>query len=117
MHASADFPSPLVIYDRGHRSRIETGPAHQSAVDIGPFHQALDVIRLDAAAVKDPQTFGRRRAKASGRPVANHPMRLRCGFRRGRAAGSDRPYRLVSHQYRRELLMGQTGESSLKLLD
>src|ERR1700677_557165 len=68
--------------------------AYQSAIHVGHGEQLHGIAGLDAAAVKDPQ-MARHLSILRVNAIAQegvHRLRL---FRRGRAARSDGPYRLV----------------------
>src|SRR5713226_7555629 len=116
---SLQFPvlSYLEVHYRRHRDRVQAGAPYQHAVDFRPRHQALDVVGLDAAAVQDAQLLGGGRAEAASGAVTDQAVTFGGDFGSCRTARSDGPDRLVSYQYRRELLGGQRREGSLDLLD
>src|SRR2546427_3783595 len=53
-------PALLEIYNRSKRLRVEACAAHERAVQFFLRHQSLNIVRLDAAAIENPQGRGER---------------------------------------------------------
>src|SRR5580704_8963532 len=111
-------PAPLaapVLHDTRKRLRIEARSANQHAVEIHLRHQSLNIVRLDAAAVENPEGSRMVSAERLRRTLANEPMHGRSNFRGSRVARSDCPDRFVSYQNTGEFLGGQRAGAALKL--
>src|SRR6266566_313104 len=111
------FRPPLhVIHDRGEGFRLQARSAHKRSVQFFLRHQAVNVVRLDAAAVEDAQSGGGSRGKLLRPALTEEPMRCGRDLRCRRAARSDGPHRLVRYQNTRELLGGQRTGPPAELL-
>src|SRR5690606_18186835 len=89
--------------------------AHQASVDVLAGHQAVDVVRLDAAAVENPHAPSQCIAELLSNFLTNKAMRLFGDLRSGGAARTNSPDRLVSNDYTRELVGGQSSHTVHKL--
>src|SRR5205085_8567217 len=94
------------FYDFGERLRIEACAAYQSAVDLRLSNQALDVVRLDASPIQNPELLCRFTSKSLFSFGANERVGLRCYLRGRCLPGTDCPNRLVSHSDVCKLLLG-----------
>jgi hypothetical protein len=84
------------FHDRGKRLGVETRAADERSVDIHLSHQALDIVGLDASAVKDSQPGGPLRRKVRlGQPPQEF-VRVRGNIRGRGAAGANGPDWLLS---------------------
>src|SRR5205823_6009605 len=86
----------LAIHNCRERFGVEARPANQRTVQLFLRHQPLDVIRLDAATIKDSQVCRSLGRKLVPYALPQEPVGCSRNFRRGRTARSNRPDWLVS---------------------
>src|SRR2546429_6532293 len=86
------------IHERGERLRVEARSAHERAIQFFLRHQPPNIVRLDAAAIENPE--GRGVADGELFPPASPetPMSLGGKFLGRRAAPADGPNRLARDQ-------------------
>ena len=82
--------------DLGEAARVKAGAADERAVNVGLTHEFASIFRFHAAAVLDPHSLGCGLIGHFAEDVSNERMRFLCLLGRCVAAGTDRPYRLVS---------------------
>src|SRR5260221_7813462 len=88
----------LEIHNRSKRKRVQTRSTHQSPIDLRLRHQSLDIVRLDAATIKDAQVVRGLLPKLGAGEFPDDAMSLGGDLRRGRLAGPDSPHRLIGNQ-------------------
>src|SRR6476619_6014200 len=106
-----------VATDRRELGRVDGSAAHEGAVDVLLGHDRRHVVRLDAAAVEDPDTVGDVAAVELGEQRADRRTHL-LRVVGGRAlAGAERPDGLVGDDDRRGLFLGHAVEVLAQLRD
>src|SRR6267378_7694767 len=102
------------IYDRCERLRVEACPAHKRAVQFFLRHQPPNIVRLDAAAIKNPQRGGLTHRKLLPGASPEEPVSFGGNFGGRGTARANGPDWLVRNQNTGELVGGQragaTGE-------
>jgi len=94
---------------------LEAGTADQGTVNVSLGHQALDVIRLDTAAIEDAHGIGRRLTEQACQQAADEGVHLlRLGVAGG-LSGTNRPDRLVGDDRLGQLVIGEAGQSTFQL--
>src|SRR6267378_6875714 len=102
------------IYDCCERLRVEACPAHKRAVQFFLRHQPLNVVRLDAATIKNPQRGGLTHGKLLPSASPEESVSISGNFGGCSTARANGPDWLVRNQNTGELVGGQrtraTGE-------
>src|SRR5260370_42480294 len=103
------------MHERSERLGFEARAASKRAIQFFLRHQPLNVVRLYAAAIENPQCAGMTGGKALRRTLAENAVGGRCDFRGCRAARADGPNGVVGNQNTGGLLEGQSARASEKL--
>src|SRR5216684_4244321 len=103
------------LHDARERVSLQACPADQSPVNIGFGDERVNIIRGDAAAVKDSHLVGALAIVALENYSAQRAVD-RFGLLGGRgAARADRPDRLVGENHARDRVVADAFESALQL--